>query len=120
MCWYTHNIVCKAIALLSEGLAIADLQMRQLNHTHIQLDEISVDELHVLKREIDSFLNTQDVAERELTVRGRLCCKTSGAENSVLGVQTMHAAKDLMHEFDSFPNGPSHFSFDLCGSCSYS
>lgn len=32
--------------------------------THIQLDEISVDELHALKREIDSFLNTQDVAER--------------------------------------------------------
>lgn len=32
--------------------------------THIQLDEISVDELYALKREIDSFLNTQDAAER--------------------------------------------------------
>jgi len=32
---YMHNIVCKAIALLSEGLAIADLQMRQLNHDNI-------------------------------------------------------------------------------------
>jgi len=42
--------------------------------THIQLDEISVDELHSQER--NSFLNTQDVAERS-TVRGRLCCKTS-------------------------------------------
>jgi len=30
----------------------------------IQLNEISVDELYALKREIDSFINTQDAAER--------------------------------------------------------
>lgn len=32
--------------------------------TQIQLDEISVDELYALKNEINSFLNTQDAAER--------------------------------------------------------
>jgi hypothetical protein len=32
--------------------------------THIQLDEISADELYALNREIDSFINTQDAAER--------------------------------------------------------